>query len=208
MGAAGRRRGSDTKAEILAVALELFAEKGYDATSLRELAERLDITKAALYYHFSSKEEIVRTMVEEFTTALDELIAWTGAQPRTPRLRGEVLLRWTDIISAHGLRMIRFMVTNQHLLRELKSLHEGVHTRLRTLLAQIVDPGASVHEQLRVRMALFSINLAAISAVDLEADEAEVLAAALEIAHELMPAEVSAARDAGTPVGADSAACR
>ncbi|MCW2946577.1 MAG: putative transcriptional regulator, TetR family, partial [Actinoallomurus sp.] len=47
----GERR-SDTREKIQAVALELFAEHGYDKTSLREIAERLDVTKAALYYHF------------------------------------------------------------------------------------------------------------------------------------------------------------
>lgn len=41
------------------MALELFNEQGYDKTSLREIAERLGITKAALYYHFESKSEIL-----------------------------------------------------------------------------------------------------------------------------------------------------
>ena len=50
------RARSDTRARIQQVALELFAEQGYDKTSLREIAERLDVTKAALYYHFKSKE--------------------------------------------------------------------------------------------------------------------------------------------------------
>jgi AcrR family transcriptional regulator len=49
------RRHHDTRARIQQVALELFAEQGYDKTSLREIAERLDVTKAALYYHFKSK---------------------------------------------------------------------------------------------------------------------------------------------------------
>jgi AcrR family transcriptional regulator len=44
---------------ILDVALELFIEQGYDKTSLREIAERLDVTKAALYYHFHSKSDIL-----------------------------------------------------------------------------------------------------------------------------------------------------
>src|SRR5207249_9245344 len=48
----------DTRQRIQTVALELFAEQGYDKTSLREIAERLDVTKAALYYHFKSKEDI------------------------------------------------------------------------------------------------------------------------------------------------------
>ena len=52
----GGRRG-DTRARIQQIALELFAEHGYERTSLREIAERLGVTKAALYYHFKSKEE-------------------------------------------------------------------------------------------------------------------------------------------------------
>jgi AcrR family transcriptional regulator len=44
---------------ILDVALELFNEQGYDKTSLRQIAERLDVTKAALYYHFERKEDIL-----------------------------------------------------------------------------------------------------------------------------------------------------
>ena len=44
---------------ILDVSLELFNEQGYDKTSLREIAERLGVTKAALYYHFERKEDIL-----------------------------------------------------------------------------------------------------------------------------------------------------
>jgi len=47
-----------TRERILDAALSLFAEKGYDATSMREIAEQLHITKAALYYHFDSKADI------------------------------------------------------------------------------------------------------------------------------------------------------
>ena len=54
-----RRPRGVTRERILDVALELFNEQGYDKTSLREIAERLDITKAALYYHFRSKADIL-----------------------------------------------------------------------------------------------------------------------------------------------------
>ena len=50
---------SSTRERILDVSLELFNERGYDKTSLREIAERLDVTKAALYYHFERKEDIL-----------------------------------------------------------------------------------------------------------------------------------------------------
>ncbi|HEY1687527.1 MAG TPA: TetR/AcrR family transcriptional regulator [Solirubrobacteraceae bacterium] len=48
-----------TKERILDIALHLFNEQGYDKTSLREIAERLGTTKAALYYHFERKEDIL-----------------------------------------------------------------------------------------------------------------------------------------------------
>ena len=58
--ATGRRRPRGvTRERILDVALELFNEQGYDKTSLREIAQRLDITKASLYYHFERKEDIL-----------------------------------------------------------------------------------------------------------------------------------------------------
>jgi AcrR family transcriptional regulator len=49
----------ETRERILEVALELFNEQGYDKTSLREIAERLGITKAALYYYFERKQDIL-----------------------------------------------------------------------------------------------------------------------------------------------------
>jgi AcrR family transcriptional regulator len=48
-----------TRERILDVALELFARKGYAETSLREVAAELGISKAALYYHFESKQDIL-----------------------------------------------------------------------------------------------------------------------------------------------------
>jgi AcrR family transcriptional regulator len=51
-----------TRERILDAALDLFIEKGYDKTSLREIAEQLGFTKAALYYHFASKDDILMAL--------------------------------------------------------------------------------------------------------------------------------------------------
>ena len=64
----------DTRERILDVATELFTEQGYEGTSLREIADRLGITKAALYYHFHSKDEILTTLLEPAFVLLDELL--------------------------------------------------------------------------------------------------------------------------------------
>src|ERR1700728_3155712 len=56
---AGGETVRSTRERILDIALELFNEKGYENTSLREIAERLGTTKAALYYHFERKQDIL-----------------------------------------------------------------------------------------------------------------------------------------------------
>src|ERR1700677_744425 len=55
----GAPEAQPTRERILDIALELFNEQGYDKTSLREIAEQLGFTKAALYYHFERKEDIL-----------------------------------------------------------------------------------------------------------------------------------------------------
>ena len=79
-----------TRERILDAALALFAEKGYDATSMREISEQLGITKAALYYHFDSKADIVRAMLADTEARVTGLVDWARAQPDTPALRREV----------------------------------------------------------------------------------------------------------------------
>src|SRR5205814_5345442 len=49
----------DTRERILDVALDLFIEQGYDKASLRQIAEPLGFTQAAIYYHFAAKEDIL-----------------------------------------------------------------------------------------------------------------------------------------------------
>lgn len=74
-----------TRTRIQNVALELFAEQGYDKTSLRELSERLGMTKSSLYYYFKSKDDIVQSLVDDLLTAVDEVVDWSRGQQPTPR---------------------------------------------------------------------------------------------------------------------------
>ena len=54
----------DTKKRILETALELFAQSGYLGTSMSDIAKQLGITKGALYKHYTSKQEILDSIVE------------------------------------------------------------------------------------------------------------------------------------------------
>jgi AcrR family transcriptional regulator len=105
-------QGSQTRERILDVAQDLFTRQGYDKTSLRDIAERLAITKAALYYYFERKQDILIALhlrlKELGASVLDELEAAPDGPSRAaiwPRLANQ---------------MIDFMVEN----RELILLHQ------------------------------------------------------------------------------------
>ena len=73
-GAARRGRPGHSLDSLLAVAVALFNERGYEATSMEELAGRLGVTKSAIYHHVSSKVELLRLALDR---ALDGLFAVT-----------------------------------------------------------------------------------------------------------------------------------
>jgi|GEM_PF-2026511 len=68
---------SQPKERILEAAVKLFAEKGFDATSVDEIARLAEINKAMIYYYFSSKDEllssIIRKSINEFTSIIEEI---------------------------------------------------------------------------------------------------------------------------------------
>ncbi len=68
-------RNADTKQRILDEAIQLFRERGYEGTSLEELAKRVGITAAGLYYHYSNKAEILYAALE---AAQKELATFTA----------------------------------------------------------------------------------------------------------------------------------
>jgi AcrR family transcriptional regulator len=176
-----------TRERILDVALRLFADKGYEATSMREIAAQLGISKAALYYHFDSKAEIVRAMLADTELRVSGLVDWARNQPPTPELGREVLHRWSDIMQARGLAAFRFVVANRQVIHELAPEHGGMQHCLGELHDVLAPPGASAEDQLRARLALMSINMAGLAGADIDADEPEILAAARRLALELLP---------------------
>src|SRR3954451_22759066 len=80
---------SETKERIRVVARQLFAEKGVQRTSLQDIAAQLGITKPALYYHFASREELVRSIISPF---IDESEALIRRYETTRRFDKRILL--------------------------------------------------------------------------------------------------------------------
>ena len=146
---------SSTRERIQAVALELFAEQGYEKTSLREIAERLGVTKAALYYHFKSKEDIVSSLVEDYFGQIDALIEWGRSQPGTAESRGTVLSRYFGIVE-EGSEVFRMLQQNQAALSSLASAKhrsELFRERMDGLVGILTEPDAPLAGQIRAAVA-------------------------------------------------------
>jgi len=127
-----------TRDRILDVALDLFIEKGYDKTSLREIAEQLGLTKAALYYHFASKGDILMALHMRLHEFGWETLRKVGDGPVS-------LEQWADVLDGLVNQMLThrkiFLLheRNQAALEELhREEHDAEHDDLQAQLRRIL----------------------------------------------------------------------
>ncbi|WP_370944696.1 TetR/AcrR family transcriptional regulator [Amycolatopsis sp. cg5] len=150
---AGRR--TDTRDRIQDVALELFSEKGYDGTSLREIAERLDVTKAALYYHFRTKEDIVQGLVGDAAEGIAEIVEH-GRALGPAEAKVEVLKRFAALIEGRLGQVMRFMQQNVPALKEM-GLQHNLGEKMQGLFELLCASEEDAETQLRARLALVAL---------------------------------------------------
>lgn len=81
------------EAQLLSIARRLFAQKGFDATSLRDIAEAAQITKAALYYYFPNKDALYERVVIESMSSLLAEVQTAVARAHTPTEKVRAFLR-------------------------------------------------------------------------------------------------------------------
>lgn len=153
---AGRR--SDTRERIQQVALDLFVEQGYEKTSLREIAERLDVTKAALYYHFRTKEDIVTSLLDDLAASMDEVLAWAREQEDHVAARAELIRRMAALVEGRFGPVMRFMQDNQPALKEFRG-RNPLFGRMQELFKIISADEQDPAERLRGRLALVALVL-------------------------------------------------
>lgn len=78
---------SSMREKILLESTRLFVERGYDGVSIREIAEACNITKAALYYHFLDKEQLLIEILEAGLAVFQQLIRHAVQNSNTARDR-------------------------------------------------------------------------------------------------------------------------
>ncbi|WP_030158189.1 TetR/AcrR family transcriptional regulator [Glycomyces sp. NRRL B-16210] len=178
-----------TRERIQQTAIALFSEHGYERTSLREIAEQLGVTKAALYYHFKTKEDIAASFFESYATDVDRICEWGDTQPRGLETRTELLRRYEETIRSH-VPVLKFMQSNQAALTRLDrmSVFRMRQRRLHALLIETDDP--LIH-RLRAWDAITTLYSAWITYPRIDDSEQEIREASLQISISLLQANAA-----------------
>ncbi|ACQ81249.1 transcriptional regulator, TetR family [Beutenbergia cavernae DSM 12333] len=142
-------RTTDTRRRAQAVALELFATRGFEATSLQDIARELGVTKAALYYHFPAKADLARSVFQPFIDDVDRTLA---------ELSGRTLPR-QDVLTAYVQALLPHRAVLAAMLRDPGAAAdldlEGASRRWLAALADLLaEPATTPSSRTRVRTAV------------------------------------------------------
>src|SRR5262249_23708165 len=106
-----------TRERILDIALDLFIRKGYAATSLREIAAELGFSKAALYYHFESKQDILLALHMRAHHATDDVLPMLQAEADAGDLWERLIDRLIGL-ALQNRRLVELHIRNQEAVAE------------------------------------------------------------------------------------------
>jgi AcrR family transcriptional regulator len=142
---ARRGRPGHDRTAVLDAAIALFIRKGYDATSIDDIAKSLGVTKSAVYHHVVSKEALLADALDE---ALDELeatveAATRAAGPAAERLR-DALQGSVEVLVAHQPAVTLLLRVHGNSETEVAALRRRrrIDKALAGLVGQAVDEGA------------------------------------------------------------------
>jgi AcrR family transcriptional regulator len=143
--AARRGRPGNDRAAVLRAAIELFNRKGYDATSIGDVAEELGVTKSAVYHHVPSKEHLLSEALDEALAGLEAAVdaALEGDGSAHDRLRGAVR-RSVEVLVEHQPAVTLLLRVHGNSETENAALlrRRRIDARLAALVGQAADEGA------------------------------------------------------------------
>src|SRR6266540_3050509 len=137
---AGTAGETDTRTRLLQTALRLFTEHGVEGTSLQMIADALGVTKAAVYYHFRTKDEITEAVAAPRIRALDALVVRAGALKRRGAQVDLLLEGFVDLVVRHRT-LVALFSSDPGVARAIaKSSHGGAEEFGQALLGLFVGP--------------------------------------------------------------------
>jgi AcrR family transcriptional regulator len=157
---ASRRRDPATKREaVLQTAAQLFLEKSYSRTSLNDVAERLHITKPALYHYFHNKEEILLECYRLGTGLIGDILNEIAAQGGTGLQKVEAFIySYSNVMTINFGRCVMRLDDgdlSSEALAEVRSYKRKIDRRLRSFIQEGIEDGSIA--PCEVKIATFAI---------------------------------------------------
>ncbi len=97
-----------TRDRILAVALELFSVRGYEGTSIRDIAEQMEMTKAAVFYHFPAKEDLLAAILSPAMARVGHVLEKHG-EVNGVQERRELVTALVDVVAEVGPQVVMML---------------------------------------------------------------------------------------------------
>jgi AcrR family transcriptional regulator len=180
-----------TRGRIAEAALELFTERGYDGTSLNDVAERVGITKANVYYYFRTKSDLVAAVARPAYDLLGQALDEAESLP-DPEQRMELLTERYVEMTLSRRSFVRLLSRDPAVERELSAKLNVNDLRERTLHVLYGSSWGVEHQ-----LALFALNGFADAVLALPArDDVHVRPALLRAIRRLLDVPSSAADEA------------
>ncbi len=131
-----------TKDEILEAAAQIIREKGFHATSMQDIAEAVDLRKASLYHHISSKQEILVELLDRALDMLNEQMEEVVSQELPPDVKFRLAMRSYLITMAENLDLSAVLLLEHRSLEpDLRKRHVPRRDRYEQLWQGIIQEG-------------------------------------------------------------------
>ena len=128
----------NTKNQILDVALDLFSIRGYEATSISQIADALGLRKASLYSHFASKQDILDTLIEELTNEYNQYSIFAKADWDDPQFTKDKKGMTAEAVGAMVKGQIRYSIHDPKIskVRKMFTIEQFQNEKLKSLQSQ------------------------------------------------------------------------
>lgn len=165
---------------IIAASLELFAQRGVGGTSLQMIADAIGVTKAALFYQFRTKDQIVLAAAENELSRLESVVAAAEAEPSRTSRR-QVLLEGMVDLSVDRRRTVSVILSDPVVLRVFAD-HDRYRQVIDRLTEILMGPNGGSHPHLQTAMFMAALSGAVMHPMLADVDDETLRAELLVLA--------------------------
>ena len=174
----GRRR-------VIDAAVELFAEHGVTGTSLQMIADHLGVTKAAVYYQFHAKEDIVLAGLEEALVDMTAFVTAAEAEA-TPDAAATAALRGlVDLMISH--RQVVAALMRDPEVERIMAGHEDLNSLIGRLTSLLLGPSPDLRRRIAVSVVGAGVAQAGIDPMLADVDDETLRAELLRLGPAMLP---------------------